>query len=74
MHRPGGQRFVAYLVGRNHRLHADRAEQARLLAEQTALASERQAQAAPLAECGRRQPRYGRIPPSPDVHALADRR
>ncbi|WP_345441984.1 histidine kinase [Actinoallomurus vinaceus] len=45
--------FVAYLVGRNHRLHTDRAEQARLLAEQTVLASERQAQAATLAERGR---------------------
>jgi signal transduction histidine kinase len=45
--------FVAYLVGRNHRLHIDRAEQARLLAEQTALASERQARAATLAERGR---------------------
>lgn len=45
--------FVAFLVGRNHRLHVGRAEQARLLAEQTALASEGQARAATLAERGR---------------------
>ncbi|MEV5753000.1 sensor histidine kinase [Actinoallomurus sp. NPDC052308] len=45
--------FVAYLVGRNRRLHVDRAEQARLLAEQTRQAGEERARAAVLAERGR---------------------
>ncbi|MCO5994141.1 sensor histidine kinase [Actinoallomurus rhizosphaericola] len=45
--------FVAYLVGRNRRLHVDRAEQARLLAAQTRQAGEERARAAVLAERGR---------------------